>query len=166
MTALSFHSFVFLPHCNASTRHITMPETSAVPTRSNRAACRRMSRGERFVGLAPKGGDDLSKRITAMTETPPIGRLMKKHQCYWSRCELWTRTGVERQRETYPSDLWSMSARKVGQRSRNEWRDYNELTWSINAPPMSGAMIDESPNMAPNMPNNLRRVTWATVMDP
>jgi hypothetical protein len=39
----------------------------------------------------------LSKRITAVMETPPIGRLMKKHQRYWIRRELMKGYGVERQ---------------------------------------------------------------------
>jgi hypothetical protein len=80
MTDLSLHDFVFPPHWSASTRHVTVHATSVAPTKSNLAACRRISRGERLVGSDPRGGEDLSKRMTAVTETPPMGRLMKKHQ--------------------------------------------------------------------------------------
>jgi hypothetical protein len=32
---LLFHAFVFSPHCNASTRHITAPATNVAPMKSN-----------------------------------------------------------------------------------------------------------------------------------
>ena len=75
---------MFLPHCSVSTRHVTAPVTSVAPMKSKCAACLMMSRGEHLVRLAPRGGEDLTKKVTAMTETPVIGRLMKKHQ-HWTK---------------------------------------------------------------------------------
>jgi hypothetical protein len=39
-----------------------------------------MSRGARLVGSEPSGGAALRSKVTAVRETPPMGRLMKKHQ--------------------------------------------------------------------------------------
>ena len=80
ITALSLHGFVFPPHCNASTRHVTVPAIRVAPTKSSDSVCWSRSRVPRLVGSDPRGGDDLSSKMTAVTETPPIGRLMKKHQ--------------------------------------------------------------------------------------
>jgi hypothetical protein len=81
----SFHcAFVFLPHYNASTRHVTTPATSNTPTQSSRATCFRTSRGKCLVGSASRGGlggDELSKQIIAMTETPPLRMLVKQQHC-------------------------------------------------------------------------------------
>src|SRR5882762_3340138 len=80
ITALSLHSFVFPPHCNASTRQVTVPAIRVAPTKSSDSVCWSRSRVPRWVGSDPRGRDDLSSKMTAVTETPPIGRLMKKHQ--------------------------------------------------------------------------------------
>ena len=74
ITALSFHALVFPPHCRASETHVT------APMKSNPFVCCRRTRGVRFVGSDPRGGDAFSRRTTAERETPPMGRLMKKHQ--------------------------------------------------------------------------------------
>ena len=36
---LSSHAFVFTPHCNVSTRHITAPTTLVAPVKIRRVAC-------------------------------------------------------------------------------------------------------------------------------
>jgi hypothetical protein len=77
ITALSFHGFVFPPHCRASETHA---ETNMAPIKLNPLICCRRSRGIRFVGSDPRGGDAFSRRTTVERETPPMGRLMKKHQ--------------------------------------------------------------------------------------
>ena len=91
LTIRTDHAIVFPPHCNASTRHVTASTTNVAQTKSSIVACRRISRGEYQVGLAPKGGDDSSKWIVAVMKTLLIRRLMKKHQRYWSSREV--RTG-------------------------------------------------------------------------
>ena len=78
ITALSFHGFVYPPHCRASETHT---ETNMTPIKSNPFVCCRRTRGVPFVGSDPRGGDAFSRRTTAERETPSMGRLMKKHQC-------------------------------------------------------------------------------------
>jgi len=80
ITALSFHALVFPPHCKTRETHVTAPATKMAPIKSKVFVCWRRSRGVRFVGSDPRGGDALSRRTTAERETPPMGRLMKKHQ--------------------------------------------------------------------------------------
>jgi hypothetical protein len=48
------------------------------------------------VKSALRGGDDLNERITALIETPPTRKWMKKHHLHWSSRELRTESGVER----------------------------------------------------------------------
>ena len=79
--ALSFHSFVFPPHCKASETHVTAPAMNMAPIKSKHLVCCRMSCGVCFVGSDPRGMDALSRRTMAERETPLMGRLMKKHQC-------------------------------------------------------------------------------------
>ena len=80
ITALSFHALVFPPHCRASETHVTAPATKMAPIKSNPFVCCRRSRGVCFVGSETRGVEALSRRTTAERETPPMGRLMKKHQ--------------------------------------------------------------------------------------
>ena len=80
ITALSFHGFVFPSHCTASETYVTAPATNMAPIKSNPLVCCRRSRGVRFVGPDPRGAEALSRRTTAERETPPMGRLIKKHQ--------------------------------------------------------------------------------------
>ena len=79
ITALS-HGFLFPPHCRASETYVTAPAPNMAPIKSNPFVCCRRSRGVRFVGSDPRGGDALSRRTAAERETSPMGRLMKKHQ--------------------------------------------------------------------------------------
>lgn len=77
MTAPEFHGFSFPPHCKARTSAVTPPRTSAAPNQSMRRVWCRMSRGDRLVGSAPSGSDDLSMSVATRIVTPPTGRLLK-----------------------------------------------------------------------------------------
>ena len=56
ITALSFHGFVFPPHCTASETHVTAPATNITQIKSNAFVCCRRSCGVCFVGLYPRAG--------------------------------------------------------------------------------------------------------------
>lgn len=79
ITALSFHGLVFPPHCSARTTQVTAAATSVAPTKSILTVWRSKSLIDRLLRSAPRGGDDLRRVVTAMRDTPPTGRLMKKH---------------------------------------------------------------------------------------
>jgi hypothetical protein len=55
ITALLFHGFVFPPHCRASETHVT------APAKVQSFCFLQRSRGVRFVGSDPRGGDALSR---------------------------------------------------------------------------------------------------------
>ena len=74
ITALSFHGFVFPPHCRASETYVTAPALDMAPICSDNCRLPEVtrSRGVRFVGSDPRGGDAWSRIITAERETPLI----------------------------------------------------------------------------------------------
>lgn len=166
MTAPEFHGFSFPPHCKARTSAVTPPRTSAAPTQSMRRVWCRMSRGDRFVGSAPSGRDDLSMSVATRIVTPPTGRLLeitgqsrrsiRLQSVGHSHVEAPSPGYVVRERATAGSGQSQLFGQIRASGARVEESTY-----------ISGPMTELRPKTAPKAPKSLgrssRSVTWARI---